>query len=882
MQVWRRLKAWLRTNLQRSRVESEMEAELRFHLEARAEDLMRGGMARVEAMRRARIEFGGMDKAKEECREARGVGFAESILRDVRFSLRVLRKSPGFTIAAVVTLALGIGANSTVFSVINTGLLRSLPFPHGSRLVDISARSTMFDFPNLGVSLPDIGDIQTSAQSFENLGVYRTSSKELAGSGQPQRIESAEVSAEILPILGIQPLYGRGFVSSDMQQNNRAAMVGYAFWREHLGGDANAVGKSLMVDGEARTIIGVLPAQPGLGFITDSQLWTPLVPSEEDRAARGNHGFSTLGLLKSNASVERAQRELDVVGARLAAEYPDSDKGWSLHADSLKSYLVGEAATPLAILFCAVSLILLIACANVSNLFLSRGWGRRREFAIRAAIGASRIALLRQLGVECVLVALTGGACALLVSVWTLRGLRAVLPPEIPRLDGLRTDSEMVWFTLGASLLAALLCAFAPALLASRQDVNEVMKESEVRTRAAGGHDLLRQALVAGEIALALILLIGATLAVRSFAKILRVNPGFRPEHLITMHLDFPRFRFGTAEKAIVFVQQVLEASRSVAGVESASASQVYPLGDMVGETTLETEESVKDPQAGQQSALSNQVSPEFFRTFGIPLVAGRDFGPTDAKSGVRVFIVNQTLARKFFGSGEVIGKRAATNRESGHPVWGEIIGVVGDVRQLDPGAEPKAEVYVPLYQMPAATGVYLALRTGPEPGGIVAAIKSRIWSIDKNQPITDVKTASARIAEVNATPRSQSVLLSIFGGLGLLLALVGVYGVMSYFVSQQTREIGIRMALGADAQAILGSVLAHGLRLTFVGIVAGIAGSLALTRFLRGYLFGVSATDPLTFIGVAAMLGAVAMSACYIPARRAMRVEPTAALRYE
>ena len=880
MRVCHRVVAWVKANTLRSRVESEMDAELRFHLEARAEDLTRTGLPRGEAMRRARIEFGGMDKVKEECREVRGVGLAERILRDVRFGLRMLRKSPGFTVAAVLTLALGIGANSTVFSVVNAGLLRALPFPQESRLVDISARSTLFDFPNLGVSLPDIADIHTNAQSFRLLGTYQSTSKELAGYGQPERVETAEVSTEIIPILDIKPLYGRAFTLPDMQKGSRAIMVGYSLWREHLGADPNAVGKTLMVDGEARTIVGILPRQPKLGFITDFQLWTPLTPSDEDRAARGNHAFSVLAKLGPGARLQQAQKELEVIGARLAAEYPDADKGWSLQAVSLKSYLVGDAATPLGILFCAVSLILLIACANVSNLFLSRGWGRRREFAIRTAIGASRGALLRQLGVECVLVALAGGACALLAAVWTVRGLRAVLPPEIPRLDELRVDWEMVWFTLGTALLAALLSALAPALLASRQDVNAVMNESDVRTRT--GHDLFRQALVAGEIALALVLLIGATLAVRSFAKILRVNPGFRADHLITMHMEFPQFRFATTEKAIAFVQQVLEGSRSVPGVKSASASLVYPLGDSVGETTFGIEESGEDPHAEPRSALGNQVAPEYFRTFGIPLVSGRDFNSGDTKASAPVFIVNQTLARKFFGSGAAVGKRLWTNRKSGRPVWGEIVGVVGDVRQLDPGAEAKAEVYAPLYQTALATGVYLALRTTPEPASTVSAIESRVWSIDKNQPITDIQTASARIAEVNATPRSQSLLLSIFGGLGLTLALVGVYGVMTYFVSQQTREIGIRMALGADASVILRSVLAQGLRLTVIGTVIGIAGSLALTRFLRAYLFGISATDAITFVSVTAMLGAIAVSACYIPARRAARVDPMVTLRSE
>jgi putative ABC transport system permease protein len=823
-----------------------------------------------------------MSSRGRDSREARCKASVERLFLDVRYALRVLRKTPGFTLVGVLTLALGIGANTAIFSVVNSALLRSLPFRHASRIVDISARSTVFDFSNLGLSLPDIADIRASARSFEALAVYQTSSKELAGYGRPELLESAEVSPDILLILGIGPLCGRAFTSSDMQPGSRAVMIGYSLWRERFGGNASAVGRTLMVDGQPRTIIGVLPAQPQLGFVTDFQLWAPFVPSEEDLAARSNHAVSVLAMLKANTKMERAQNELDTIAARLATDYPEADKGWSLHATSLKKLLVGDAWTPLAILFCAVGFILLIACANVSNLFLSRGWARRRELAVRAAIGASRGALLRQLGVECALVALAGGACAFLVAMWTVQGFRAVLPPEIPRMQELRVDSGVGWFTLGASLLAALLSGLAPALLITRQDVNVAIKEGGMGTRVKAGHNFFRQILVVGEIALASVLLIGATLAVQSFAKMLGVNPGFRPDHLITMRMDFPHFRFATAGQAISFVQQILDASRGIPGVESASASLVYPLGDEVAETTFETEESANDPRAGQQSALSNRVAPDFFRTFGIPLLAGRDFNTRDNQANSPVFIVNETLARKCFGSTDVIGKRLSTRRESGHPVWGEIIGVAGNVRQLDPGAEPKAEVYVPFYQTRLATGVYLVARTKPDPMGIVSAIEDRIWSVDKNQPITDIKTANARIAEVNATPRSQSVLLAIFGALGVVLALIGVYGVMSYFVSQQTREIGIRMALGAGPFGILRLILAQGLRLTLVGVGIGVSGSLVLTRFMRSLLFGISAADPLTYISVAVLVSLVALCACYIPARRGMRVDPMVALRYE
>lgn len=818
-------------------------------------------------------------EALQVARSWRGL---EGLSGDLRFAARTLGKNPGFATIAIFTLALGIGANTAIFSVVNAALLRSLPFRQASRIVDISARSTLFDFSNLGVSLPDIADIQSTAQSFDALAPYQTSYKELAGYGKPERIESAEVSANFLPVLGIQLLYGRAFTSSDMEPGNRAIIIGHSLWRERFGGDPEAVGKTLMVDGQLRTIVGVLPALQQLGFATDCQLWTPFIPSEEDLTKRDNHSFSVIATLKPGTSLEKAQKELDVISSRLAAAYPDADKGWSLHATPLKRLLVGDANTPLAILFCAVGFILLIACANVSNLFLSRGWARRREFAVRAAIGASRGALLRQVGTECVLVALAGGSCAFLVAMWAVQALRAVLPPEIPRIQNLRVDSEVGWFTLGVSLLAALLSGIAPAILISHQDVNVAIKEAHLGMQTKRRHNFFRQSLVVAEIALASILLIGATLAVQSFAKILQVNPGFRPDHLLTMRMDFPQFRFATTDQAIAFIQQVLEGTRATPGIESASASLVYPLGDEVAETTFETQETAKDPRAGQQSALGNRVAPGFFRTFGIPLLAGRDFGSRDVKDSSPAFIVNETLARKFFGSTDVVGRLISTRRESGHPVWGEIVGVCGNVRQLDPGAEPKAEVYAPFYQTRLATGAYLVARTGPDPMALVPAIEDRIWAVDKNQPITDIKTANSRISEVNATPRSQSVLLGTFGALGVLLALIGVYGVMSYFVSQQTREIGIRMALGADASGILHLVLAHGLRLTVTGLMIGVTGALTLTRFMRSLLFGISATDPATFIAVTVLLTMVAVGACYIPARRAMRLDPMVALRYE
>ena len=805
-----------------------------------------------------------------------------ALIRDVRYGARMLRKNPGFTAVAVVTLALGIGANTAIFSVVNSVLLRSLPFPRTSELVDISARNNLYDLTNLGMSLPDIADVRASAPAFASLAIYQYSSMDLSGEGRPEHVESAEVSEDFFPTLGVRPLYGRSFTSSDMQPGNNAVVLSYSLWREKFGGDPAAIGKSVTLDGQTHIIIGVLPAQPSLGFITDSQIWTPFVPHEDDLAARENHDFAVLARLKPGVRFEQAQKELDTISARLAASYAEADKGWTIHASSLKTFLLGDARTPLTILFCAAGFVLLIACANVSNLFLSRAWARRRELAIRTAMGATRGALLRQLTVESVLVALLGGICAFLFTVFTLKGLRTVLPPDIPRIQDLRIESTVAWFTLGVSLLAALVAGLAPALLSSRQNLSLAVKESSGANGGSASHNFLRQSMVIGEVAVAVVLLIGATLAVRSFDRLLRVNLGFRPDHLVTMRIDFAKFRFVNAAQAIAFVQQILNESRAVPGVTAASAGLVFPLSDEVAESPFQTEQSASNQESGEESALANVVAPDFFRTFGIPLLAGRDFNSSDARDNSPVYIVNEALARKYFGSVDVIGKQFSTRRESGHTVWGQIVGVAGNVHQASPGEEPKPELYAPFYQARRASGVYLAVRTKPDSLKVVSAIQERIWSVDKNQPITSIQTVDARIASVNATPRSQSLLLGIFGGLGFVLALVGVYGVMSYLVSLRTREIGIRMALGADRGQVLRLVIAHGLKLTLTGVFIGVASGLAVTRFMRSFLFGISATDPLTFVSIAVLLTLVALAACFIPARRAMTVDPMVALRHE
>ncbi len=869
----------------KERMDRDFDDELSSHLAMHIEDNLRGGMEPEQARRDALLKLGGVEQTKENYRERRGITWIDHLWGDLRFGLRLLRKNPGFTAIAVLTLVLGIGANTAIFSVVNAVLLRSLPFSRSSELVYISARSTMFDFPNMGLSLPDIADLHRGAASFAAIAVSQDSPKELTGDGKPERIESSGVSEDFFPLLGIQPACGRSFTSSDVQSGAHVAVLSYTLWRERFGGDANAIGKNIILDGQLHTIIGVMPNQPSLDFATDSRLWTAFTPTNEQLSDRANHEYSVVARLKSGINIQKAQTELDTISSRLAASYPNSDKGWSMHATPLKEFLLGDSRPSLILLLLAVGLVLLIACANVSNLFLSHAWARRREFAVRAAVGATRAALLRQLAVECVMVALAGGAIGILVARWTLEGLRTLLPQGIPRVEEIRIDSEVAWFTLGVSILAALISGLAPALLSTRHGVGEMIKGSGGGAGASGsiaGHNVLRQLLVVGEVALAAVLLIAATLAVRSFGKLRQLNLGFRPEHVLAMRMDFPKFRYANETQAFGFVQQVLTETRAIPSVQSVSTGLVFPLSSEVAETNYQTEQSLNDPQGTPQTALANRVAPGFFQTLGIPLRAGRDFDATDAKGNPAVYIVNESLARKAFGSLEVVGKRIAFPKPSGEFEWGQIVGVSGNVGELNPDAEPRPQIYASYFQTPRIVGVYLLLRTKSDPLRTVSAVEDRIWSVDKNQTISAVKTIDAQIEENHASQRSQSLLLSIFGGLGFVLALVGVYGVVSYLVSLQTREIGIRMALGADRGRIFRQVVGHGLKLTLCGVLLGVAGGLALMRFMRSFLFGVSSSDPVTFAGVAILISLVALTACWIPARRATQVDPMMALRYE
>jgi putative ABC transport system permease protein len=863
---------------------AELTQEIEEHLAERIDELVESGMSRADAATQARREFGNVALVELDSRDVWQWRWLENLFADARYAARSLRKSPGFAAIVVLTLALGIGANTAIFSVVNGVLLRSLPFPHPSQLVDIFSKSTLFDFASLGVSVADSEDVRTESTAFTSMSAYQYESKEFGGAGKPERIQAADVDANFFTVLGMQPQLGRAFTKEDMQAGSRTAILSYTFWRDRFGSDPAAVGRTVMLDGESSLIVGVMPESLHDAF-PDFKVWLPFIPSKEDVATRGNHNFSVIARLKPGVTVAQAQLQLDATSAHLAAAYPDSDKGWSLHATGMQTDLFGDWRTPLIVLFCAAGFVLLIACANVSNLLLSRGWSRRREFAIRTAIGATRGALLRQLFVECLIVALISGVCAFLLALWTSDAIRAILPPDIPRLDAIRMDARVAFFTIDASLVAALVSGLAPALLGSRSDVTAAIKESgngaQIHARGSS-HHALRRLLVVGEVALAVTLLVGAVLAIRNFARLMKTDFAFRPDRVVTLRIDFPKFRFATTDPAIVFVQQILDRVRPLEGVQAASAGVIFPLADEVAEYTFQIGDLAQKQSNAQETARFNTITPDYFRTIAVPLLAGREFNNGDTKATPSAFIINEALARKAFGTTDVVGKRFAMGRPSSESDWGQIVGVVANEPTPHLGGVSNLEIYTAFAQARAASGVYLAVRTKNDPLALVPVIEDRIWELDKNQPISSVKTAGQMISETNASPRSQSMLLGIFAALGVILALVGVYGVMSYLVTQQRREIAIRVALGAESGNIFKIIVSHGLKLTLAGVAAGLAISLALTRFVHAMFYGIRVYDPVTFAAVSVSLTLVAVAACIIPARRAMRVDPMTALRCE
>ena len=865
----------------RSHLEYEMEEELRSHIQHRADELERAGTPRKEAERQARIEFGGYQKFKEECRQALGAHMFHTFLQDVRYGLRMLQRSPGFTIVAVLTLALGIGANTAIFSVVYGVLLRPLPFKDPERLIVLNETT-----PRVGtvaVSYPNFLDWREQSHTFSQMAPITSVEFNLAGVSQPESITGLAVSPNFLSMMGVRPLLGRDFDASEEKPGTApVVLLSYELWQSHLGGDPTAVGRTITLDDTSFTIVGVLPpdyrAVEKLNIMIPIGVWATGNSSINKRGDRGD--MVVMARLASGASFRQAQAEMEGIAARLAREYPGTNDQCGVLLQPLRDIYVGDTRPAILVLFGAVMFVLLIASANVANLFLVRGAARTREIALRVALGASRSRIIRQILTESFVLACLGGILGIALAVVGIRGISHFIPAMMFAGASVDMNGPVLLFAAVVVVISAFVFGLAPALQSAKGDPQAELKEG-AKTVSGASHNRLRDLLAIAEISLALILLIGAGLMIRSLYRLLSVDPGFRVESVLTMRMDLRTTQYANDPQVINFWQQVLDRVRELPGVENVAAGSVVPLTDNHSRVDI-TIENMPLPQPGSfPHPDAHTVSPGYVSTLGIPLLRGRTFTDADSEKAPLVGMVNAMLAKKYFGNEDPIGKRFMLGHPGEKSHWITIVGVVADTKLYGLAQPARLEIYFSLRQA-ARNEMELLIKSAVDPTTLTASIRNVIASIDKNQPITDIATMEQLVSNDVSVRRITLILLAMFSGLALLLAAIGIYGVLSYAVALRTREIGIRLALGAQRADVLRLIVGQGVRLALVGVMVGLLVSLALTRLMSTLLFSVSANDPLTFASVALMLAIVALTACYIPARRAMRVDPMIALRYE
>ena len=864
-------------NLTRRRnVEQDLADEVGSYVDLATQRKMKQGLSETEAHRAALVELGGAEQVKEQVREVRLGYWLETCFKDVRFGLRSLGKSPGFTAVALLTLALGIGANTAIFSVVHSVMLRPLPYREPGQLVKIWPER-----PRASVSKADYLDLKNGARSFDGIAAYSNWGFTVTGSGEPAKLEGARVTANLFPLLGVDAGVGRIFaLEEDQPGHDKVALISYALWQTRFGSDLRVVGQTITIDGQSYAVVGVMPK--GFNFPDGSphDLWVPatLDPSAtEDFAA----GYLTLvGRLKPGTSAAQARGEIIAVARAIREKLPNipADHGAQAQVNSLQAESVAEIRPTLLILLGTVALVLLIACANVANLQLARTSNRQRELAVRAALGASRARLVRQLLTESMLLSALGGAAGIALAYAGLDFLVTLIPAETPRTGDIAIRGSVLFFSLGLTVLAGLLFGLAPALQISKPNLQSPLKEGGRAVSGAGGR--LRSLLVISEIALALTLVIGAGLLIKSFWRLNHVHPGFEADHVISFQLSPADFD-NAPERARAYYRQVLERVAHLPGVQSVGGVHLLPMGDSNWDPGLRIEDRPLPPGASAESVNWRLVTADYFRTMGIPLLKGRALTDADNEAGEKVALINDTLARKYWPGESPLGKRINTGFE-GKGIWVTIVGVVGDIRQESLRVPTVPEMYRPFFQHNELPPLTIMMRTATSVAGIAPSIRSAVWSIDNNVPITDLQPMTEVVAHSISQPRSTMLMLTAFAVIGLVLGIVGIYGVIAYSVAQRTHEIGIRMALGAQSPDVLKLVLGQGLRLTLVGAALGVGGAFALTRLMSSLLFGVTASDPATFAVVTFFLTVVALLASYIPARRAVKLSPMVALRYE
>jgi putative ABC transport system permease protein len=815
-----------------------------------------------------------------------------TFIHDLRYGLRLLARSPGFTAIALLTLALGVGATAAIFSVVDAVLLRELPYRDPQRLVSVFEDASEAGFPRNAPAAGNYADWKAQTQIFEDVAAAAEGGSwhafsltgETGGDvGDPEKLEGASVTQNLFSVLGAWPALGRVFTpEEDRPGPTQVVLISHGLWKRRFGGDHSLVGREIVLNGRGYSVVGVMPA----GFAFPSQnvdLWTPMAFTSQQLALRGVHDLEVVARLQPGITLAKANMELRALCKRLAGAYPDTNAGIRrFFAEPLQDTYTQGARTGLIVLLAAVGFILLIACANIANLLLARATGRQREIAVRAALGAARSRIVRQMLTESMLLAAGGGALGILLANWWFNFLKNLIPEGLSRTVSLALDGRVLAFAVAISLGSSLLFGMAPALQVFRIDLDGVLKEGG-RGNSGRRRGVLRNLLVIGEVALSLMLLVGSGLLLESFAKLRGLDPGFRADHVLTVRVEPPITKYGGFTRRSEFLERVLERVRSIPGVVSAGFTSALPLTWQGGTGSFTPEGLARRPDV-TWDANNRVVSPGYFEAMRIPLRGGRLFQDSDGPDAPPVVIINETMARKFFANKNPIGNRLKFGGPEEKWPWRTIVGIVGDVRQMRLNEPPRQEMYFAYWQTKENWMIPrdLAIHSSGAPLGLVGAVRRAVWSIDKDQPVSNIMTLDDLLDHEVAQRRVQATLLGEFAVLALILACIGIYGLLSYLVSQRTPEIGMRVALGASASDVFRTVAGEGMTLAGLGIVAGLVGALTLSRLLGSLLFGVSAVDPLTYAGAIMLFGMVALLACYIPARRAARVDPMVTLRYE
>ena len=810
----------------------------------------------------------------------------ETLIHDLRYGLRTMRKTPGFTAVAVIALALGIGANTAIFSVVNALLLKPLPYKDAERLVLIWHTYPQLKLDQASVSAPSYVEYRDMTSSFDEVATATEWSVNLTGAGEPERLQGARVSYNLFSTLGVQPVSGRGFLlEEDQPGKNRVVVLSYGLWQRRFGGDRGLVGQTITLDGNSYDVVGIMPK--GFVFMVEVDLFTPVAFTSEDLAAtnHGNEYLICVARTKPGVSFGQAGAEMNALADQLRPQFYGPN--WGITVVPLREQLVGSFRTALLILLGAVGCVLLIACANVANLLLARASARHKEIAVRTALGASRSRIVRQLLTESVLLAALGGAFGLLLAFVGIRLLVLGVPEDITGFivgwKDISISTPVLGFTLAVSMLTGIVFGLVPALHASKPDLNESLKEGGRGGTEGRQRNFVRASLVVAEVAIAMVLLVSAGLLIRSFLKLQQVSPGFNPANVLTMQLSLPRSKYAEKPQIASFFEQLVQRVGALPGVQSAAVGNNLPMSNDGWNASFAVENLQVGPDEPSPHGDPHMITPDYFAAMGIPLLRGRYFSDADSKDALAVAIIDQTLAEQYWPDQDPIGKRIAAffDGPRGQRHWREIVGVVGHVKQYGLDGKSKVQYYFPHTQSPQPN-LYLVVRTASEQKGMAAAIRGALDSIDKDQPIYKVTTLEQMVSNSTSQKRFSMFLLGIFAAVALLLAAVGIYGVMSYAVTQRTHEVGIRMALGAQQKDVLALVVRQGMLMTLIGVGIGLVGAFAATQVMASLLFGVGTHDPLTFAGISVLLTAVALIASFIPARRATKVDPMIALRYE